>query len=103
MEELNFGTDNLKEVFEQSTNFAKFEIGKAYKVEVMSPKIVPREANFDGKISMRYDITVKVDGSEEKVWSVSKTVLRTISDNWDKTKVFNVMRAEKSYNVIPLA
>ena len=103
--ELEFGTEELNKIVENvgNSNFAKFEVGKPYVVEVISPKIMQREVEFDGKVTTRYDIKVKI-ADEEKVWSVSKTVLKTISDNWDTTKRFNVMRGEgsKGYNVIPL-
>jgi hypothetical protein len=98
---LEFGSEDLKHYLVDNSNFAKFEIGKPCKVEIISSEIKPRIANFDGKETQRFDIKVKIN-DEEKVWSVSKTVLRTIADNWDKSKIFNVIRGEKSYTVIPL-
>lgn len=101
--DLHFGSQELEEVFKDNNKFAKFDINKAHKIEVVSSKVQPREANFDGKTTQRYDIEIKIDGEEEsKIWSVSKTVLSTIANNWDNTKKFNVMRQEKSYSVIPL-
>jgi len=103
--ELEFGSEELKKVVENvgNSNFAKFEVNKPYMVEIVSDKITAREVTFDNKTMTRYDISIKVSG-EEKVWSVSPTVLKVMVDNCEKTKKFNVMKGEgnKGYNVIPL-
>ncbi len=98
---LNFGSQELQNEIKDTSNYAKFDLNKPEIIEVLNSQVKPRVANFDGKDVTRYDINIKLSG-EEKTWSVSKTTLRIISDNWDKTKKFNVMRQEKSYSVIPL-
>ena len=97
---MKFGTDEVKNIVEAQDEFAKFEKGVLNKVTIISNEIIPRKAEFDNKIVDRYDIRVLID-NKEKTWSVSKKVLKTINEYYDKTKDFLVIRQENSYSVVP--
>jgi len=99
-EVLKFGSKEMKKVTEATGDYAKFDLGKVYEVEVIGEFATPRMAEFDGKEYQRYDIKIKV-GGQEKTWGVSKTVLGIMNDNFE-TKRFNVVRTERNYSVIPL-
>ena len=99
---LNFGSEELKERLEKVSNFAKFEKNKVYSVEILSSEIKTRMAEYEGKQTLKYDIQVKINNEDEKIWGVSATVLKTINEYWDQTKKFNVMLGDKSYSVIPV-
>lgn len=101
---LKFNSDELKKQLEATSgNYAKFEKGKAYTITVLTPEAEPTTTEYEGKTYQKYNIKIQIKGDDEpKTWSVSRTVLKTIVDSFETTRVFNVMRNDKNYSVIPV-
>jgi hypothetical protein len=79
-----------------SDNYFKPEEGISYKIKLTSPQIREVQRTFDDDIVTKYELGIKVKGSDgsefEGTWEVGRTVLEPIMKNYESGAVYNVSR-----------
>ena len=99
------GSEELNKELE--SKYYKFTLGKPQNIEVVEnqevEKIITEFKEKDNSIKLvtKYELKIQIDG-EDKLWSVSKKVLTTITEFIEETNKFQIILREMNYDVIPL-